>query len=480
MFETPRFCPLIVILLTACGDLEPMGRGPVDAQLASPERADASSTDAGVPDADASDADASDAGPSDAGENLLPVGLTGIESIGFDDPFPHEALARMTAEASVVSVGETVHFSLGYARARARVIRSLIEDLGFRAVAFEGTWTDGLIANEYVHGQGTDQDLLRGLTFGAWMNQPTVRLFHFIREWNLSGRDPIEVFSFDIQDPTGDGLMIRELVSGLRAKSILAPDEVDAIERSLEACPGASARSVEEAYSTHPDASLLLLETPLSSLRREACLEAIALGRGTFARVDGQLSSRERTFSTVAYRSLAAFIDELYFAYDYRRTNEARDHGMADVFELLAAEIAPGRRIVNFAHNGHNLRRAETIETEYGFRSYGTWLGERMGEAYAPIGFLAARVDWMWSSETGTDSWQTSQSNAVETMLAALGPEHLLVDLEAATADEGFFRPEVQYVHEHDLHRSNPLENYRGLFFMQSSEAWDGKAYLDD
>src|SRR5687767_7578600 len=51
-----------------------------------------------------------------------------------------EPLRGIVGDARFVALGESTHTSEGYYQAKARVIRFMIEHMGFRVVTFENPW----------------------------------------------------------------------------------------------------------------------------------------------------------------------------------------------------------------------------------------------------------------------------------------------------------------------------------------------------
>lgn len=475
-----RCAPLL--LAAACGGEPFPGEDPFatpDAGSATPpgQKADAGTAPLG-PNAGASP-DASRARlPENAGTAPAPPGVYAIDTLDFNDPAPIPGLRAIVGDASVVAVGETIHFSMGYARARALFIRKLIEDLGFRTIAFEGSWYSALKTNDYVHGNASLHEGINGLTFGAWTNRPTTQLLKWVREWNRTHADDVVIFGFDIQDPVGMGLTLRRVTSELETAGTVTASAATQRYDALTACPGAAARTYEEAFRTGPDKDILQLKVPLSPERFQACADMIQAYRQWFEGLDADLNPEQRVFVAAALRSLEAFNLEHFYFDDYHRSSAERDHGMADVFERLHAHFAPGQRVVNFAHNAHNRMRSDEIQGAYSFRSYGTWLAERMGRAYAPIGFFAAKVAWNWGIDhpMGEGEWVAeSWIQSVESTIQRLNLSHALVDLERTTAPAGLFVEGEVYEHGLSHERSPPRDNYRAVFFMEESEAFDGR-----
>ncbi len=76
------------------------------------------------------------------------VGATEIEPgiyrvDGIDETLPNDDLAPLAGiikKAEIVGMGESVHTVGDYYRAKFRIFKYLVEELGFRALGFESPW----------------------------------------------------------------------------------------------------------------------------------------------------------------------------------------------------------------------------------------------------------------------------------------------------------------------------------------------------
>ncbi len=402
--------------------------------------------------------------------DAAPPAVLELDSLDFDAPTDDLAGFDVMIEGSeVVSLGETIHYSAGYARARARLIRHLVEHEGFRAVAFEGSWSTGLHTQAYVEeGVGTSVMALSGLTFGAWFNPPTLELLEWLAAYNEEHPDDrVHIWGFDVQNQPGDGAFLREHVAPL------AIGGASAIVAALDVCLGARFDSLRDAVADAEDGPLLRLEATMSEARFDACNAAIDRASAWLEahrlEVEAAAGALEAGYAAVALRSLRAANGEYFHFADYRRSSEARDAGMADVFFAMRALIAPEAKTVVFAHNDHNRRHGDEIRGQGGFKSYGSWLAERLGDRYVPIGFFAHQVDWHWPNAVGEGSWTATDEHSLEQVLDGVG-DLLLVDLGR---DDVLVPGETYFMGHSNDRRAEPLRHYGVAFFMRHSEAAD-------
>ena len=70
------------------------------------------------------------------------------------------ALRRSVDDAFVVGLGESVHGAAEETELKHRVLRLLVERMGFRTVAWEADWTTGLLVDRYIRAGDGDFDEL--------------------------------------------------------------------------------------------------------------------------------------------------------------------------------------------------------------------------------------------------------------------------------------------------------------------------------
>lgn len=93
--------------------------------------------------------------------------------------------------AQIVGLGEAVHGTAELTRLKLRVVRYLVEHLGFRAIAFEDDWSLGTQLNSYVlTGRGDLEALMNQLSREA-RSQDNAELFEYLRRYNATHQDKV-------------------------------------------------------------------------------------------------------------------------------------------------------------------------------------------------------------------------------------------------------------------------------------------------
>jgi len=100
-------------------------------------------------------------------------------------------LRRSIGGAQVVGLGEAVHGTAEITHLKLRVLRYLVERLGFRAVAFEDDWSLGTQLNEYVLTGRGDLAALVGQLSTESRTHEIAELFEYLREYNSTHRDKV-------------------------------------------------------------------------------------------------------------------------------------------------------------------------------------------------------------------------------------------------------------------------------------------------
>ncbi|WP_084964890.1 erythromycin esterase family protein [Thermoactinospora rubra] len=134
-------------------------------------------------------AGAAGASPAAAGErpivswvNAHAVPLASVHASGPVDDL--EPLRRIVGEAAVVGLGEPSHGTHEQVTARHRMIRFLVEELGFRTVAWEESWGSGVAVDRYVvTGRGDPRRIVSDMGF-QWRSEAMLELVRWMRAFN--------------------------------------------------------------------------------------------------------------------------------------------------------------------------------------------------------------------------------------------------------------------------------------------------------
>lgn len=414
-----------------------------------------------------------DAG-TDAGTPAIPVhALDGV-----DLALPHDDLApfgRLIGDAPVVGIGESVHTTGGEARMRARLIRYLVEALGFRAIAFEGSRTviEEVLAPYLETCTGTAEDAALALN-PIWWDTSTPALFAWLCEWNEAHpSDRVTAFGFDIRQPWTTHPALRAYLERV------APADAARIADELSTCLGVGYAD-EPSFFADPDVIAYFEgRTPLPQAPHDACQSGAADALAWLAtRRDALIaasSERELELARLSVVEMQALDESIYHLSrgDLASANPLRDVAMADGFETLRRLDHAAERIVVWAHDGHVMTRSDEV-------TGGQWMGvpnmmtllESRGAVagYVAIGQISfvTQIDWMAGRQTITHL----EDYRLELVLEGLGVPLALIDVAAAEASTPPpWDPALDWGVGFD--RMYPARHYRALVFHHESPAND-------
>lgn len=326
-----------------------------------------------------------------------------------------EPLRQWIGKANLVGLGESIHTSGGYHTAKHRVVRFLVERLGFRALAIESSWASAESVNAYVTTcQGSAEEALRGLD-AFWQSAEVRDLVEWMCQWNRTHRRPkdrLTFFGFDIQQPEADGPALIEFLGRIGVA------DGDPLSEGVRRCDGvAGPRAPAGAVPQEANA---------------ACLEALAAIDEKFVReartIVKRTSKKDFDWAKVRLAGLRGWQSYSFFLRaDPVQSDEARDGAMA--FVLRASQplrLPPKTKVAAWAHNFH-LSKAPLDDPNGFARTMGTFLREALGAGY----FVVGLIGW----DIGVDAppglcgtRQFSSAGSLEARLHELGEDVLLVD----------------------------------------------------
>lgn len=122
-------------------------------------------------------------------------------------------LPELVGDARIVSLGEGTHGTRDFFEMKARILRFLVEEMGFNTFAIEATCPEARLLDRYVRtGEGNPARLLAGLYFWTWNTEAVLEMIEWMRAHNEAGGD-IGFHGFDMQFP---GLALRNVLEYMR------------------------------------------------------------------------------------------------------------------------------------------------------------------------------------------------------------------------------------------------------------------------
>jgi erythromycin esterase-like protein len=379
-----------------------------------------------------------------------------------------EPFRRIVGDALLVALGESTHTSRGYYEAKARLIRYLVEDLGFRAIAFETQWLTALPAARHVASCTGTPEAAAASLFAVWRDATVRDLLRWACEFNRAHpADPVTFFGFDVQEPWTSAPAVQQFVRSAAPRELA---RADALRRCLGAAAGSDQWFATQEYrdfaagkrdeGAHAQCLAGVVDVESWIAANEAALTAATSAAAV----------EEARLSLLALR---AWEQQLWVPDP--GGYQARDQGMAEMLCRLQALRAPGKRTVVWAWNWHIARRYEEVRgfddepqklvPRQGARAMGSYLHDALGARYVPIALVGYRVQTV--PPAVTPPLQTNPLS-VERRLHDLGREYLLVDLRQPLADT-LIAPGRTYKVSQEW--GDPYRQFDALLFLESSPA---------
>jgi erythromycin esterase len=110
-------------------------------------------------------------------------------------------LADMVGDARVVGVGRPTHGAHELSTLTHRIVRLLVEHLGFRSLALEEGWTTGIPIDEYLRtGSGDPRELVKGAS-PPHRTEEFLDVLRWMRAYNeVNPTDPLRFVGVDISN----------------------------------------------------------------------------------------------------------------------------------------------------------------------------------------------------------------------------------------------------------------------------------------
>lgn len=393
--------------------------------------------------------------------------VAGVYELKSADPTADDAdlapFDEMIETTELVGLGETVHTSGGYHRMRNRLVRHMIEKLGFRAVALETPWATAEVATKYVETCQGSTKAASASIFGVFASVEMASLFEWLCAWNTSHpTDKVAFWGYDVQDSWADAAILRAFVK------TADPSKTDVVT-ALNACIGAKYDTIQEYLASPEGKAELEGRDYATDAENDQCKAAISAARAWLEADTSALAAATSDFE-VRRAKLALDGIEAYQAKMFRfnaepiTSFEARDTGMAKALMGMRDLRSPSKRVAVIAHNTHLAHAGSKIGGYWGgARVMGQILREDHKASYEAFALAAQEVKINWANFE--DPPLADGKDAVEKMLFGLGKPLLLVDLQA----NAVITPGKE--HELQAERMVPSAQFRGLVYLEKSEA---------
>lgn len=349
-------------------------------------------------------------------ENAIPFDTTDPNS-DFEDLMP---LKELIGDARIVALGEATHGTHEFFEMKHRILRFLVEEMGFNTFAIEANWPEANLVNDYVQtGQGDPAELLQGLYFWTWDTQEVLDMILWMRAHNENPGDAplVSFYGFDMQ---------------------YYKVAIDNVVAYLEKIDPASAAKTTELYRCFRQYRLKeMIYAQLSAKTRTACRANL---QAVYDQLSQQQSAYETQSSPEAFARVlqnARIVLEAEHFYASGAEFTLRDRYMAENVAWLLDQAGPDAKIVLWAHNDH-VSVGETIWKGMGGKAMGAYLRERYGNQMVVFGFSFYQGSFNaeeWQSGLGASSTGLPPENSYEYYFHSAELPRFFLDLRGLPSD---------------------------------------------
>ena len=354
------------------------------------------------------------------------------------------------SSAVIVGLGDNSHGTREFFQTKLRLIEFLVREMDFTVIAFEGPWVAFARIDDMVQGETSSDPraLLTDTDYWFWNTEEIAEVIAWVRDYNATRgtHEPVQIAGVDVFSPWAAR---HDVVTYLQSVDPVAADAaIDAYR-----CLG-------------PPTPSSCLEGPDSVAK---AMEA--------KRDDYVARSSTRRFGQVLQSARVVQQTGVFMSVSPRDGYEVRDASMAQNLGWLHAESegAP-RKVIYWGHNLH-LGRAPYRLEDGGrtYRSAGTALAERFGDAYYTIATMTRKGRFVGIVDGHERSFRVADIPALsedsyETMFGLAAAPAMIVPLRSAPPEVTGTRPLLV------MYASPSWEIFRS---MNLARHYDAVLYLD-
>jgi erythromycin esterase len=303
-----------------------------------------------------------------------------------------QPIKNVIGNARIVSLGEGTHGTREFFQMKHRLLEFLATEMGFTHFAIEANMPEAYRVNEYVlTGVGDPAELLEGMYFWTWNTQEVLDMILWMREFNASGRGPVQFTGFDMQFSRVAASIARDFLAKAEPAYVSVADSAFA-----------------KAIAAEPTRRV----TPQTVAEVRAVYEHLTAQRASYlalfpkSEVEWALQNARIVLQSV--ESMAGIT--------------LRDESMAANVEWILDNAPAGSKIVLWAHNGHVNKRESRM---------GAYLDERYGDDMYVLGFTLGEGRYTAVGPTGLTSHEAfpPAPGTLETFLGSAGLSRFILDL---------------------------------------------------
>lgn len=286
----------------------------------------------------------------------------------------------------IIGLGESIHGSGEIQLLKIDLLKYLIQNEGFEAIAMETSMAEAELINEYIHSKGRDiKALMIENLHPIWRTNEIASMFEWLRNYNRTAAKPISFWGIDMQQ-SNEAL---KKLKGYKG-DLLVRKCSDSIQQMLDNIP-------------HPE-ELQPLQTTADSIAIMQKMSERILKKLKLANEDP------------AYLNYAILLNQ-YFTYQIGFGAALRDRFMADnLFRKI--EYTGSKKIIVWAHDEHlckfGVDGADDNDQFY-LNKFGYYIKRKFGDSYYNFTFLSGFGTYTGFTYTPDNTLCFSSGNPLST-----------------------------------------------------------------
>ena len=391
--------------------------------------------------------------------------VKGAVPIDFGAPYAASSfgfLKEAVGDASIIELGESIHVTAEFPRARLRLVQYLHEALGFDVLALEGSLTQAWLAEEYLY--RSSETVARRVEraqqlawFKLWNTVEMRQLMAYV-DASRGTEAPLYLTSFDVQ-------------TGASAEFGMTPSVLEALFDSLEV------------FGNAPDLPLTRRELTARLAPVVQCPIGSSVGLGAdkqpaLAAVDALQRWIEYIAPTVTSKRPTAHVAALRLIPDNLRDHvtlcehastwqRTRDELNAENALVLRNEVSLTHKIILWAHHSHVAYNSVGDRTP----SMGQHIRERVGRSVYTIGLFAGGGRFLDVAPLSVHDLPAINKVGVERLLASAGERSYFINLLTLPTDDasaGWLLPQGSRMEGRWTRSTVLARDFDGAIYLQS------------
>lgn len=253
----------------------------------------------------------------------------------------------------VVGLGEATHGNSDFQNLKLEVLKTLVEKNNLKSLAIEADFGEGMIINNYIHGNKRDENISRIFSFNIYHTGNMNDLINYMFDYNQKAKDEdkLSFYGFDMQNPEKS---IEFILDYCKENNILQE------------------RDLEKEFSFIKDEKF-----KISQIKDKEDL---------FLEIKAHTDALSSPKAKIISRAITNVLDSVkYYELDfddYVKVNNVRDKYMAENVKWISDfEKSKGNKMLLISgHNGH------IAKSEKFYEPMGSHLKKIFGEKYFIIG----------------------------------------------------------------------------------------------